>query len=87
MINAFEKVDLETVKTLKDLIKDKNIQNEDKINSVKKIFNQLSIRELTENKIKDLHRNAMRSMNKVSCETDKKNILLNFADQIMTRNK
>ena len=30
---------------------------------------------------------AIRSMNKVSCETDKKNVLLNFADQIMNRNK
>ncbi len=87
LINACEKADHETAKRLKDLIKDKNIQNEDKINSVKKIFNQLNIRELTENKIKDLHHKAMRSINKVSCETDKKDVLINFADQIMNRNK
>ncbi len=87
LIKAFEKADDLTLKTLRHLIENKNIENKEKICSVKTVYNQLNIKTLTEDKIKELHNKAIKSINLVSCKEEKKDVLSGFASQIMNREK
>jgi geranylgeranyl diphosphate synthase type II len=86
LINALEKADNNTKETLFEVLNG-NRSKEDKINTVTNIYDQLNIRTLTENKIKAYHLNAVRSLESVSCDTEKKIVLTEFADQIMNRKK
>ena len=87
LINAFEKANTETSAKLKELISNKNINEQEKVKQVTDIYNKLQIKELTETKIKEFHNKAIKSINSLSAETDKKSILLVFASLIMKRTK
>ena len=82
-----QKADIKTFDKLRTLIKNKEINADEKIKSVISIYNELNIRDLTENKIKEYHQKAITYLDNVSCKDDKKSELLNFALQIMKREK
>ncbi len=87
LINAMEKADDETLKELQSLISDQKIDKQEKVAKVTNIYNSLGIKELTENKISQLHNKAINSLNSLSVENGKKDVLLSFADLIMKREK
>ncbi|NPA43904.1 MAG: polyprenyl synthetase family protein [Chlorobi bacterium] len=87
LINAMERADDETLKELKNLISDQKIDKQEKVAKVTSIYNSLGIKELTENKISQLHNKAINSLNSLSVENGKKEVLLSFADLIMKRKK
>jgi len=87
LINAIEKADNETKKSLLNTLHDTEFTNEKKIKTVADIYNKLQIKELTEKRISEYHQKALESMELVLCEAERKNVLLDFADMIMKRNK
>jgi len=87
LINAFEKSDNEISKKLSNLISDKKLNKQEKIEQVTLIYNKLKIKELTELKIKEFHQEALQSINSLSVENNKKEVILGFADLIMNRDK
>jgi len=87
LINALQKADFKTFEKLRNLIKNKEIEDEEKIQSVIRIYNELNIRDLTENKIDEYHQKALTYLENVSLKNEKKSELLNFALQIMKRKK
>jgi len=87
LINAFEKADTKTLINLQKLISGKDINEQEKVKQVTEIYNNLKIKELTEIKIKEFHNKAIKSINSLSVENNKKEVLLGFADLIMNREK
>ncbi len=87
LINAFEKADTKTLINLQKLISGKDINEQEKVKQVTEIYNNLKIKELTEIKIKEFHNKAIKSINSLSIENNKKEVLLGFADLIMNREK
>ena len=87
LINALQKSKPKISEKLKILIKNKDISDEEKIYSVTNIYNFLKIKELTEMTIKGYHQKALKYLEDISCEDGRKKELLNFASQIMQRDK
>ena len=87
LINALQKAGIKKFEELRNLIKNEKISDDEKIKSVVQIYDGFNIKTVTENKIKDLHQKALTYLEKVSCEPERKSELLNFASQIMTRDK
>lgn len=61
-------------------------ENNDKINSVKEIFNQTGASEATQKAIQDYTFKALKTLNDMNIEADKKEILKAFAEKLMSRN-
>ena len=87
LINALEKSDAKTSKKLFKIINNKTLKHQEKVTLVVDIYNDLNIKTLTENKIKDFHQKAVKSLNDISLSSDKKEVLFAFADLIMNRKK
>ena len=79
LLKALELADDKTKVILNNLLKENNIPEQKKIETVVKIYNQLHIKELTEKKIAELSIiKAQESLNKISVAIEKKSILQNF---------
>jgi len=87
LINAFEKADIKALINLQELISNKDMGEQEKVKQVTEIYNNFKIKELTEIKIKELHNKAIKSINSLSVDNNKKEVLLGFADLIMNRKK
>jgi len=87
LINALEKSDTITSKKLFKIVNSKTLKHKEKVTLVVDIYNNLKIKTLTENKIKEFHQKAIKSLNDVSLSSDKKEVLFAFADLIMNRKK
>jgi geranylgeranyl diphosphate synthase, type II len=87
LIKALQKADAKTGKKLLYLIKNQNTDNEDKIGSVIKIYNNSDIKRTAENKINEYYQEAVNKLDEVACDDSAKNELLSFASQIMKREK
>ncbi|NOZ35477.1 MAG: polyprenyl synthetase family protein [Chlorobi bacterium] len=87
LINALQKSGIKEFDKLRNLIKNKKIEDDEKIKSVIQIYDDFNIKSLTENRIKKYHKKALQSLNLVSCENNKKQISAEFADMIMNRKK
>jgi geranylgeranyl diphosphate synthase type II len=58
---------------------------EDKISAVINIYNEVGVKTRCENKMREYYDNAMRSLEKVSVEKEKKNELINLVHDLMYR--
>ncbi|NDV82420.1 polyprenyl synthetase family protein [Bacteroides sp. 51] len=58
---------------------------EEKISAVIEIYNEVGIKELCENKMREYYNSAMRSLDKVSVEKETKNELINLVHELMYR--
>ncbi len=85
LITALQKSDAETSVKLSEIISDKNIKEDKKIELVINIYDKLNIKSITENKIKEFYLKAIKSLNKLSVQDNKKTELLTFADLIINR--
>jgi geranylgeranyl diphosphate synthase type II len=87
LIKAFENANKKTGEQLVKLLNNKIISDERKISGVINIYNELNIKEITNQKIMYFYLKALESFKQIACNESKKNILLGFAEQIMNRRK
>lgn len=87
MINALKNAPPSEKKALTGWLTRKEFDPVEKINAVTGIFDNLNIRELTEERIKDYYRAAISSLEHLNRPADRKTELLNFASFLMNRQK
>jgi geranylgeranyl diphosphate synthase type II len=71
---------------LNSYFKAENIDPQQKIEGVLKIYNEIGVKELTKAKIDEYSQNAMAALNKISIYPERKDILSCLAEKIMNRN-
>ncbi len=77
----------ENKKELIRLYHDRQIAEEDKINSLIKIFNELQIKKITENQIINYYNKAIKSLDDIDILQERKTVLYQIAKMIMNREK
>ncbi|MDT8308487.1 MAG: polyprenyl synthetase family protein, partial [Bacteroidales bacterium] len=63
-----------------------NDKDSEKIKEVKNIYNRLNIKEVTEQRIEDLYKQAMAYLEQVNVSPDRKSGLVDFAKSLKVRN-
>ena len=87
LINALTLAKGEMRANLTDWLNKEDYDRQEKIKAVTVIYNKLHIKELTRIKIKELFRDAMLSLDRVSVSKERKKVLETFAQQLMNREK
>ncbi len=85
LIKALETADTNTKSELDKIIKLENFNEQDKINNVIKIYNKLNIKELAKQKMNDFYKKSLNSLDLVNINANRKEILINFASDLMKR--
>ena len=85
LIKALETADAKTLKDLHRLIADTNIVEEQKITEVLNIYRQLEVDRLLKEKMAFYYKLAIESLNKLSVNKEKTQILKEFAEKLMNR--
>ncbi len=85
LINALKNSDLKTNEFLNNLLEDKLMDRTSKVKHVTEIYNKLNIKQLTLNKINDYYLSAIKSLEKVNVESEKKKILFEIAEKLKVR--
>jgi len=70
---------------LNRLLKNSQINPEEKIDSVKNIYSQLEVGKISESKAKEYYKKSLQSLKNVSVSGDKKEALFQFARELMER--
>jgi len=86
LIKAFENASNEQLNELNYWIKQNDTEKEDKIRAVKRIYNQLGIREIAESKKEDYFKNSENILKNLPVEDDKKKQLQMISLQMLKRN-
>ena len=81
LINALEK----SPEKLSALIEDKNISESEKITKVSQIYKDLEIDKLSRNKVIEYYQKALKSIEEIRVEDNKKEPLLSFLNQLKER--
>lgn len=87
MIQVLQKAAGKTAENLNNILKNNEIENNEKIKQVVKIYDSFKIKEITENTIKNYTEKALNYLRNISCENSKKTELFNFAAKLMKREK
>ncbi len=85
LISALKLSDDKQKIKLISLLDTQNINSEEKINRVKEIYNQLEIKNITEEKIKYYFNNALKNIENIELKNEKKEILVDFAKSLINR--
>jgi geranylgeranyl diphosphate synthase type II len=85
MIKALELSDDRQRAELNKWMRATTFNPEDKISAVVHVYNEVGIKTRCENKIREYYDNAMRSLDEVSVEKEKKNELINLVHGLMYR--
>lgn len=85
LLKAFELSDEPTKKELRQWIDTKEFDAEEKIMSIKAIYNKLNIKEITISNIENYYQSALNIWSEMDCSPDTKAGLLQLADMIMER--
>ena len=86
MIKALQVADKKTKAELSKLLMKKNITEQEKIDSVRKIFHRLKMQSLIKKEIKMHFDLAFRSFSKISVMEGRKKILRDYVKRLMKRN-
>lgn len=86
-VKAFSMAKGQSLDLLNSYFKAEKIDPTKKISEVKKIYTDLGVKELTEDKIKEYFSKAIKSLDSVKIRTDKKETLFSIAEMIMGRSK
>lgn len=87
LINAINKANAEQLKSLTNWIEAKEFNREEKVKAVTAIYDQIGIREMCENRINYYFDECRRYLAKVNVNNERKQILLDYTDEMMKRNK
>ena len=74
-------------KQMEVLLNDKTKSREEKINTITLIYNKLTIKEITQQKMQEFHQKAMAYLNEVSIASERKTELINLAETLIQRKK
>jgi len=85
MIMALELAQGKHHDELNQLLKNHEIEPEEKINVVKDIYTQLDVGNISESKAKEYYERSLLSLTNVSVSSDKKEALFQFASELMER--
>ena len=85
LIKALEKANTKQKETLLYWIGLDQFNPKEKIEAVTNLYNELSIKEIVEKKIKDLHQQALAKLEKVNLAIDKKQVLQQTINQLIHR--
>lgn len=85
LIKARELAKGEDKNRLNDLLLSKDIERDIKVDAVTEIYNRLNIRNLVQNKIKELNHKALDYLNRVSVDEYKKSELKKLAEKLIKR--
>ncbi|MDD2196398.1 MAG: polyprenyl synthetase family protein [Bacteroidales bacterium] len=85
-IKAFSLAKGNSLELLNSYYKAENIDPQQKIDEVLKIYNEVGVREITKTKIDEYSQIAKTALDKISINPDRKNILTCLAEKIMSRN-
>lgn len=85
LISALKLANAEQKQKLLSLLANKKIENEQKISEVKNIFNQLKIKQLTQDKINNYFNLAFENLEKINLSNEKKQPLKDFANALVNR--
>jgi geranylgeranyl diphosphate synthase, type II len=86
-IKAFNLAKGNTLEMLNGYFKAENIDPLKKVNGVINIYDEIGIKQITEEKISEYYQAAIKSLDKISVKPEKKDILHCLAKMIMERNK
>lgn len=85
LISALNNADGTTRSELNRWIEKKSFNPEEKISAITRIYNQLGIDRICENEMEKRYRNALKSLQKIQVEEDRKEMLYYLAEQMMKR--
>jgi len=86
MISALNKANEAQRNKIFDLNKNKEIENNEKINQILAIYNELKVKEMAEEKIRELYEKAIKALDSIKISLTRKNELYYFAANLMKRN-
>jgi geranylgeranyl diphosphate synthase type II len=84
-INAFDLAKGNTLEMLNSYFKAENIDPTQKVNGVIGIYNEVGVKQITEEKIDEYYKNALKALEKISVKPEKKEVLYLLAKMIMER--
>lgn len=87
LLKALEKANNDQKKEINLLLSLSSIEKNDKIKRMIKIYDQLNIKEETENKISEYYKQAEEILNDINIDNGKKTIIRDFAQYLMKRTK
>lgn len=85
LIEALQQAQGTLKEELLDWLDRKTFDKTEKVNAVTSIYNQLGIRQLTRTRISDYFDRGFANFEQVMAETDRKNVLMQFARQLVER--
>lgn len=85
LISALNLAERSDLSTLKNLISEKTTNNTDKIKNVIEIYNKLSIKQITEEKIDFYFKNSTKFFNKIKIDKNLKKELTDYVDKLSSR--
>ena len=85
LLKAIETAKGNALQQLNFWLNKKDFIAEEKINAVKLIYNELGVKEISENKMRKYHQTAMHHFNAINIDANKKVELLAFAESLMVR--
>jgi geranylgeranyl diphosphate synthase type II len=85
LLKALEIADDSTKKTIQDLIGQKDVDEDEKIQTITNIYNKLYIKTITENHINEFYQSALNVYDAIDLPAESKSELLRLADTIMNR--
>ena len=85
LLKAIETAKGDALQQLNFWLTKKDFVAEEKIHAVKLIYNELGVKEISENKMREYHQTAMQHFNAIKIDAVKKVELLAFAESLMVR--
>lgn len=85
MINALKLASPASQATLQGLIKNSEMERDEKIAAVKAIFDEANVKEITERKVNEYYEKAKAELEKVAVRSERKEALYKLADKVMGR--
>jgi len=85
LISALQKADGDVKNELLNRLETENFDADEKINSVRKIYDLLNIRNICEEKMNDFFEKALKKLDKINLPIENKQILCNLAENLKAR--
>jgi len=85
LIKALELAQDQSYEELKAWLGLREFDNKQKVEAVTKIYHQLNIKDITEQKMNNYFKEAFDSLNQVEVPSEKKSMLISFTEKLMHR--
>jgi geranylgeranyl diphosphate synthase type II len=86
LVSALIRAQGQQMTTLEELLKTKSINDSDKVKNVKKIFDELELKQLAESKVNYYFNKAMEFLDKIDIQQYRKENIIRFVNELIDRN-